>query len=70
MMHRDCPEEKKKKIEDFFAVTIARMMDANGNIQCVTIPKMIVATADSQYRNIKHGLEFIHDTRTTMISFK
>ena len=28
MMHRDCPEEKKKKLEDFFAALVA------GNLAC------------------------------------
>ena len=37
------------------SVTIARMMIANDNIQRVTIPKMIVAFADSIW---KHGLDF------------
>ncbi|KAM4115913.1 hypothetical protein ACJW30_02G009800 [Castanea mollissima] len=43
---------RKKRIDDFFAAlmypaTIARMMDANNDIQCVTILKMIMSTVDS-----------------------
>ena len=33
--------------QEMLSVTIARMMIANDNIQRVTIPKMIVAFADS-----------------------